>query len=139
MSLKPAYKFFFVILHMFYSLLYFVYDHCYYLRRRFGASSHAASISYVNREARKFNKIPTHLTLLLGQEKHSINDLTNIILWSMAAGISFVSIYDCKGKRTAPFCVTSPEALSTQLQTRPIFKIFRTPQKTRKRFSVVCT
>lgn len=96
MSLKFIYVIFYVILHALYGIFEFVYDLWFELKRRL--TDHEVSVKYVVREARKFDKIPTHLTLLLGQETHSIHDLTNSILWSLAAGISFVSFYDCKGK-----------------------------------------
>lgn len=100
MSLKFVYFIFYVFLHTFYSIFKFVYDQWFHLKRRFTDHEVSAneSLNYVVREARKFDKIPTHLTLLLGQEQHSINDLTNLIVWCLAAGISFVSFYDCKGK-----------------------------------------
>lgn len=99
MSLKFIYVIFYVILHTLFAIFDFVYDQWFHLKRKL--TDHEVtgkrSLKYVAEEARKFDKIPTHLTLLLGHETHSINDLTNLILWSLTAGISFVSIYDCKG------------------------------------------
>ncbi|GJQ74822.1 hypothetical protein Trydic_g21659 [Trypoxylus dichotomus] len=39
----------------------------------------------------------SHITILLGTEEPSYKDLTNIVLWSIAAGIPFISFYDYKG------------------------------------------
>ncbi|RZB39215.1 nogo-B receptor [Asbolus verrucosus] len=45
----------------------------------------------------KLGKTPTHLTVLLGGEEPSPKDLANLILWCMAAHITFISFYDYKG------------------------------------------
>ncbi|KAJ3621647.1 hypothetical protein MTP99_003761 [Tenebrio molitor] len=46
----------------------------------------------------KIEKIPRHLTVLLGTEEPSPKDLANLILWCLAARITFVSFYDHKGE-----------------------------------------
>lgn len=46
---------------------------------------------------KKITKIPTHLTVLLGNEEPAIKDLANLIFWCLAARITFVSFYDYKG------------------------------------------
>lgn len=61
------------------------------------------NLKCVHKEARKLNKIPTHLTILVGQEDLSVQEVVNLILWSLAAGISFVSFYDSKGTSRVPY------------------------------------
>ncbi|XP_066256844.1 dehydrodolichyl diphosphate synthase complex subunit Nus1-like [Euwallacea similis] len=43
------------------------------------------------------NKIPKHITVLLGNEQPSFKDLANIILWCIGNQILFLSFYDHKG------------------------------------------
>uniref|UniRef100_A0A8D8YMF2 ditrans,polycis-polyprenyl diphosphate synthase [(2E,6E)-farnesyldiphosphate specific] n=1 Tax=Cacopsylla melanoneura TaxID=428564 RepID=A0A8D8YMF2_9HEMI len=43
-------------------------------------------------------KKPNHLVLIIGEDVILYNDITQIILWCMIAGISFVSIYDYKNR-----------------------------------------
>lgn len=38
-----------------------------------------------------------HLTVLLGTEQPSFKDLANLVIWSLATGISFISFYDHQG------------------------------------------
>lgn len=42
-------------------------------------------------------KLPIHLTVLLGQEDPSYNDLANIVTWCMLNHIKFLSFFDYKG------------------------------------------
>lgn len=43
-------------------------------------------------------KKPNHLVLIIGEDVILYNDITQIILWCMIAGISFVSVYDYKNR-----------------------------------------
>lgn len=43
-------------------------------------------------------KKPNHLVLIIGEDVILYNDITQIILWCMIAGVSFVSIYDYKNR-----------------------------------------
>lgn len=45
----------------------------------------------------KPEKVPRHLTVLLGQEEPSVKDLANIVLWCLATNITYLSFYDYKG------------------------------------------
>lgn len=46
----------------------------------------------------KITKKPRHLTVLLDAEQGNIKDLANLVIWSLASQISFISFYDYKGK-----------------------------------------
>jgi len=52
----------------------------------------------VHRNASRFNKIPTHITVLLGNEQPSYEDLAKLTLWSIASGVPFITFYDFEGK-----------------------------------------
>lgn len=43
-------------------------------------------------------KSPSHLVIILGTEKISLQDFNNLITWCSAANIQFVTFYDCYGK-----------------------------------------
>lgn len=97
------YNFLYIIVHLVYSFIQYFCDIYHYTEQGFVDFYHEIShtsknLKYVHNEARKLNKIPTHLTILVESENHSIKDITNLILWSLAAGISFVSLYDSRGK-----------------------------------------
>lgn len=42
-------------------------------------------------------KLPVHLTLLITEPEHSFSDVASIVVWCVAAGISYVSVYDHQG------------------------------------------
>ncbi|XP_051051127.1 dehydrodolichyl diphosphate synthase complex subunit NUS1-like [Phodopus roborovskii] len=43
------------------------------------------------------NKLPVHLGLLITELEHSFSDVASIVVWCMAVGISYVSVYDHQG------------------------------------------
>lgn len=42
-------------------------------------------------------KLPNHLSVILSNEVARFEDLRNLIYWSMATGVQYVSVYDPKG------------------------------------------
>lgn len=46
----------------------------------------------------KLEKLPYHLVFIIGNEKMSYPDLAKMIFWCLAAGISYLSFHDHKGK-----------------------------------------
>lgn len=97
------YKTVYIIVHYLYSIFEYVYDTWCNVKQTVSSLYHRTvysenNLAYIYSEAHKLGKIPNHLTILLGHEHHSIKDLSNFILWSLAAGVSFISFYDSKGK-----------------------------------------
>lgn len=43
-------------------------------------------------------KLPVHIGLLVAEEELSYTDIANLVVWCMAVGISYVSVYDNHGK-----------------------------------------
>lgn len=43
-------------------------------------------------------KLPFHVGLLIVEEPPSYTDIANLVVWCMAVGISYVSVYDNHGK-----------------------------------------
>ncbi|CAN9507570.1 unnamed protein product [Ophioblennius macclurei] len=48
-------------------------------------------------DGQALDKLPLHIGLLVAEEEHSYTDLANLVVWCMAVGISYVSVYDNHG------------------------------------------
>ncbi|XP_037101426.1 dehydrodolichyl diphosphate synthase complex subunit nus1 [Syngnathus acus] len=48
-------------------------------------------------DGRSLEKLPSHIGLLVAEEEPSYTDIANVVVWCMAVGISYVSIYDNHG------------------------------------------
>lgn len=52
---------------------------------------------YVSRFVTNLEKCPSHLAVIMGTESINVEDFSNIVIWCIAAGVSFVSFYDHTG------------------------------------------
>ncbi|XP_045916583.1 dehydrodolichyl diphosphate synthase complex subunit nus1 [Micropterus dolomieu] len=48
-------------------------------------------------DGRSLEKLPVHIGLLVAEEEPSYTDIANLVVWCMAVGISYVSVYDHHG------------------------------------------
>ncbi|XP_062323586.1 dehydrodolichyl diphosphate synthase complex subunit nus1 [Osmerus eperlanus] len=48
-------------------------------------------------DGKSLEKLPLHLGLLITEEEPSYTDIANLVVWCMAVGISYVSVYDNQG------------------------------------------
>lgn len=48
-------------------------------------------------DGRTLHKLPVHLSLLITELEHNFSDVASIVVWCVAAGISYVSVYDHQG------------------------------------------
>ncbi|XP_067839917.1 dehydrodolichyl diphosphate synthase complex subunit nus1 isoform X2 [Heptranchias perlo] len=48
-------------------------------------------------DGRSLKKLPLHLGLVVTEEETSYTDIANLVVWCMAVGISYVSVYDNQG------------------------------------------
>ncbi|XP_073432038.1 dehydrodolichyl diphosphate synthase complex subunit NUS1 [Dendrobates tinctorius] len=56
------------------------------------------STTYLSGQERaQLSKLPVHIGLLIGEEQESCADVASLVLWCMALGISYVSVYDPQG------------------------------------------
>ncbi|KAL0276535.1 UNVERIFIED_CONTAM: hypothetical protein PYX00_004090 [Menopon gallinae] len=55
------------------------------------------SESYVSDFVTTLKKCPSHLAVITGTEKVNFEDFSNLVIWCLAAGISYISFYDCTG------------------------------------------
>ena len=49
-------------------------------------------------DSKSLKRLPLHVGIVIVEEGISFVDLANILLWCMAMGISYISIYDATGK-----------------------------------------
>lgn len=48
-------------------------------------------------DGKALQKLPLHIGLLIAEEELSYTDIANLVVWCMAVGISYVSVYDSQG------------------------------------------
>lgn len=48
-------------------------------------------------DGRSVEKLPVHIGLLVAEEEPNYTDIANLVVWCMAVGISYVSVYDDNG------------------------------------------
>ncbi|XP_030578214.1 dehydrodolichyl diphosphate synthase complex subunit nus1 [Archocentrus centrarchus] len=48
-------------------------------------------------DGKTLKKLPVHIGLLVAEEELSYTDIANLVVWCMAVGISYVSVYDNHG------------------------------------------
>ncbi|XP_059153994.1 dehydrodolichyl diphosphate synthase complex subunit nus1-like [Physella acuta] len=58
----------------------------------------SASIANIQSDSKKLKKLPAHLGFLVVEDEFSFKDLANMIVWSVALGISYISVYDINGE-----------------------------------------
>ncbi|XP_031567481.1 dehydrodolichyl diphosphate synthase complex subunit nus1-like [Actinia tenebrosa] len=59
--------------------------------------SRGTSLSEIHLHSKNFTKLPLHISFLVLEPEISFEDVAKLIVWSMAMGISYISIYDRKG------------------------------------------
>lgn len=57
-----------------------------------------SSVDFIRTDARQLKKLPVHLGIVVLEDRLSYTDIANIVIWSLALGISCISIYDVNGK-----------------------------------------
>lgn len=56
-------------------------------------------------DGKSLEKLPVHIGLLVAEEEPSYTDIANLVVWCMAVGVSYVSVYDNQGKRSLVICI----------------------------------
>ncbi|CAG9769636.1 unnamed protein product [Ceutorhynchus assimilis] len=101
MSSGPLYKVLYVLVHSIFTVYEWITDALERIGSVFVDFCHGffniQRRNYLKNEIAKKNKIPKHLTVLLGREEPSFQDLANIVLWCLASRIVFLSFYDHRG------------------------------------------
>ena len=59
---------------------------------------HKFSANQLENDSKLLKKLPIHIGILVGEDEVSFADIANMILWCMAMGVSYISIYDRNGK-----------------------------------------
>lgn len=68
------------------------------LRNPFSFIYRKPSLAAMRTDSHTVGKLPTHIGILIVEPDISYADIANIIIWAMAMGISYISIYDRQGK-----------------------------------------
>ncbi|KAK5650102.1 hypothetical protein RI129_001131 [Pyrocoelia pectoralis] len=85
-------------LYEFLELLYYFIYNCYQiLVNLYDKYAATDDQQYVARNVKSLKLIPTHITIILANEKPSYKDLSKLILWCISSGITYISFYDHKG------------------------------------------
>ncbi|KAK9511388.1 hypothetical protein O3M35_000053 [Rhynocoris fuscipes] len=90
------------VLHNVYNIVFILmksYDQSNYLNA--SESSLNADIVFIKSKVSSYNKIPSHLVVIIGAESPSYVDLVKLIVWSVPLGISHISFYDHKNTLNA--------------------------------------
>ena len=58
----------------------------------------------IRNDARHLRKLPLHVGIVIVENEYSYRDIANVIVWSVALGISYISVYDING-RYFSYCV----------------------------------
>ena len=58
-------------------------------------------LSCIVEDAKRLDKVPLHLALIVGEETLYVADIASAVCWAVAAGTQVVSLYDTKGECTS--------------------------------------
>ncbi|XP_041354980.1 dehydrodolichyl diphosphate synthase complex subunit nus1-like [Gigantopelta aegis] len=64
----------------------------------FGSFFKKAPLGRIRSDARNLKKLPLHVGLVIVENEYSYRDIANVIIWSVALGISYISVYDINGE-----------------------------------------
>ena len=57
------------------------------------------SATGIKSDAAHLKKLPVHLGIVVLEDDLNVADIAKIVVWAITAGISYVTIYDHKGKK----------------------------------------
>ncbi|ESO89107.1 hypothetical protein LOTGIDRAFT_106731 [Lottia gigantea] len=55
------------------------------------------SVISIRNDAKHLKKLPMHLGFVIVENDYTFRDIANLIVWSVAMGISYISVYDING------------------------------------------
>lgn len=58
-------------------------------------------------DGKSLEKLPDHIGLLIAEEEPRYTDIANLVVWCMAVGISYISVYDNHGKMSFDYKMCS--------------------------------
>lgn len=99
--LSGLFAVFLSVLHSLYSAWKFLKNSWNYTLRKYECVINKTGVEddlkSISKNVKRLNKVPAHLAIIVVNEEISYNDLASIILWCVAARISFLSFYDHTG------------------------------------------
>lgn len=74
-------------------------------------------------DGRSLEKLPAHIGLMVAEEELSFPDVAKLVVWCMAVGVSWVSVYDNHGNLSLMTCSCSASII-TCCQRELCFKLY---------------
>lgn len=68
------------------------------IRSYFSISSRTCTYGNIKNDSLNLKKIPRHISFMVLESDISFVDLAQLIVWSMAMGIPYISVYDKEGR-----------------------------------------
>lgn len=62
------------------------------------SSPSSSTLGRIRTDAKELRKLPLHIGLAVHESDFSYSDLCNVVIWSMAMGITYISVYQMHGK-----------------------------------------
>lgn len=94
------YKLLHHLLTLIFSLFVFIPYYFKLTRRKIRGIFYEPTENDIKRDIATLRFLPRHISFLLLEPEIDFNILARIVVWSVAAGISYLSVYDPEGKRS---------------------------------------
>ena len=75
------------------------------IRRYFTVSSQTCTYGKIREDSKDLAKLPRHISFVVQESDISFVDLAQLIVWSMAMGIPYISVYDREGRLFKLLCL----------------------------------
>ena len=87
------------------------------IRSYFSTSLRTCTHGQIRDDSRNLTKLPRHISFVVLETGISFVDLAQLIVWSMAMGIPYISVYDREGKTL--FAFTNPSVANSCVLLQP--------------------
>lgn len=75
------------------------------IRRYFSVTSRTCTYGEIREDSKELAKLPRHISFVVLESNVSFVDLASLIVWSMALGIPYISVYDREGRLFKLLCL----------------------------------
>ena len=75
------------------------------IRRYFSVTSRTCIHGEIREDSKDLAKLPRHISFVVLESNISFVDLASLIVWSMALGIPYISVYDREGRLFKLLCL----------------------------------
>lgn len=96
--MKQLHRLLHSLLALIFSLLVFISYYFKLIKQRLGSIFYQPTEDDIKREIATLTNLPCHISFLVLEPRINFSILARIIVWSVATGISYLSVYDPEGK-----------------------------------------